>query len=247
MLTCPRCGFLVRGQRERCENCGSWLLAAAVGAAAAEPAPPPPPKRSWGRWLAWAAALVLLLWGGSFAAAVIGDRSSIPFEPGNRWTYTVEGLADTLLTLTVGADAEAGRLVRVELVERGETVPLGVAYAKRGWRGVYALGVQGAGTPEPELESVRVLPFPYSPGDEWSEKVGGPWGPARFRLRFRIDPPQADALPVRFELAPPVGPVLLKGAYHVKPGVGPVRITLDAPTEFRGLRTIDLRLKEFER
>lgn len=263
MPTCARCGFLVRGPRERCEKCGAPVagasprarpeLEAAVRAAAAEPAPSPA-KPSWRRWLAMAVALAILLGGGLHAAAVISGRNSIPFATGTRWTFAVEGLPGATLTLTVGADADAGRMVRAELVEKGEPVPLGVAYAKRGWRGAYVLGVQRAGTPDPELESVRLLPFPYGPGDEWTEKVGGPWGPARFRLRFQTDPRETvsvpagryEALPVRFELAPPVGPVLLKGSYHVAPGVGPVKITLDAPTEFRGLRTLDLRLAEFE-
>lgn len=257
MATCARCGFLVRGPRERCENCGAPLppraradLEAAVRAASAE-APPPAPKPPWRRRIAVAAGLVALAWVGLHLAAVVDDRNSLPFEPGTRWTFDVEGLPGTALTLTIGADAETGRLVRVDTVENGVPVPLGVAYAKLGWRGAYVLGVQRAGDPEPEVEAVRVLPFPSEPGDEWSEKVG----PSRFRLRFQTDAltevgvpaGRYQALPVRFELAPPVGPVLLKGSYHVARGVGPVKITLDAPGEFHGLRTLDLRLARLER
>lgn len=252
MPTCTRCGFLVRGPRERCEKCGAPLprhaspeLEAAVLAATAEPEPPPA-GLPWLRWLLTGVAVVLAVWGALHAWAVLADRASIPFEPGTRWTYSVAGLPDTTLTLTVGADAEAGRLVRVDLVEKGQPVPLGVAYGKLGWTGVYVLGVQRAGSPDPELGSVRLLPFPYGPGDEWTGKVGGGWGPAQFRLRFRTgaweEVDRHQALPVSFELAPPVGPVLVKGVYHVAPGVGPVKITLDAPGEFRGLRTVDLTL-----
>lgn len=213
--------------------------------------PAPRPDRFWARTMASLLALVLL----AFLGKVMFDRSGIPFAEGDTWTFEVLGRPGMNITASVGAEARGGRAVRVDLVDDGAPSSLGVAFVRKGFWGVYVLGLQQVGSGEPELESVRILPFPVGGGSAWTERVGGGWGSPPFRLRFQVGEDRVvvtrdatfQALPVKFDLAAPVGPPLLHGSYDVARGVGPVQFYLDVPGEFRGLREIHLRLVRFER
>jgi hypothetical protein len=186
------------------------------------------------------------------------DRGSIPFADGAAWTFVVSGPTPApagsatpqqdLVVLHVDGTADfkgtPAWLVSCERRSLGGSREVGRGFVENRFRGLDLIGAIGPFGLQPAR--MRLLPYPFPFGEEWTSKLGEGWTD-RWKATSRgayaaetVTVPFGTfeslhvSVDIRFAGQPPVASV----DYWVARGVGPVKARVSGP-EFDG--TLELQ------